>query len=133
RAFLEDPRAAARADRTVQARKRAPDRLALAVEHVLPADRLHVAAALEQLLDRLPEAVEVQPAACGAPAARLFGEQLRARDVQRIDALRHEQQVLLPEARLAQRVEVLRDVSDRAEIDRAFDPQDLELRALDQA
>src|SRR6266508_2122013 len=89
------------------------------------------AAAREQLLDRLPQAVEVELPAARAPAARLLGEQLRPRHVDEIDALGHQQQVFLPGTVLAQRVEVPLDVAHRAEIDRALDAQDLELGAFD--
>src|SRR6266568_2936329 len=109
------------------------DRLALAAEDVLAAELGDVPAALEQLLDRLPQAVEVKLAAGLAPAPRFFDEQLGTRHVDEVDALRHEQQVLPAGAVLAQRVEVALDVARRAEIDRALDAQDLELRALGEA
>src|SRR5712691_8626346 len=133
RAFLEDARAASGAHRLVEPREHAADRLALAAEDVLAAELGDGPAALEQLLDRLPQAVEVELPAGLAPAPRFFNEQLGARHVDEVDALRHEQQVLLAGAVLAQCVEVALDVARRAEIDRALDAQDLELRALEQA
>src|SRR5437899_4934461 len=133
RAFLENARAASGAHRLVEPREHAADRLALAAENVLAAELGDVPAALEQLLDRLSQAVEVELPAGLAPAPRFFDEQLRARHVDEVDALRHQQQVLLAGAALAQNVEVALDVTDRAEVDRAFDAQDLELRAFEQA
>src|SRR2546425_803243 len=62
-----------------------------------------------------------------------FGGPPRHRHVDEVDALRHEQQVFLAGAVLAQRVEVALDVTDRAEVDRALDAQDFELRAFDKA
>src|SRR6266571_7066344 len=131
-AFLEDARAAGGANGAVEPRERAGDRLALAAEDVLGADLGEIAAALEQFLDRLAQAVKVELPAAGAPASRLLNEQLRARHVDEVDALRHQEQMLLAGAVLAQGVEVALDVTDRAEIDRALDAQDLELRAFQQ-
>src|SRR5207247_285703 len=79
-----------------------------------------VAAALEQPLDRLPEAVEVGLTAAATPPTRLLGEQLGARHVHEIDALGHQEQVFLAGTVLAQRVEVPLDVAHRAEVNRAF-------------
>src|SRR6266704_170061 len=66
-------------------------------------------------------------------AEDVLAAELGARHVDEVDALRHKQQVLLAGAVPAQGVEMALDVADRAEVDRAFDAQDLELRAFEQA
>src|SRR5690606_1080433 len=128
-ALVEDPRGTATTDLRIEAREDRRDRGVLAVEDALGADRSEGIVALQESGDLRAQSVQVQRTAVRHAAPRLRDEQVGTGDVDEIDVARDQQQMLLGCRELAQRVEVRRDVVDRAEVDRAFDAHDLQLRA----